>query len=80
MGSPIEIIQQSPEELDRRIQEQYKLLGYDPEVKPAGIEGQKTTLGEALRRLNTQESEEILSDKEKSYSQVFPDSANPRVA
>lgn len=65
MGSPIEIIQQSPEELDRRIREQYKLLGYDPEPKATGIEAQKTTLGEALRRLNTQESEEILSDKEK---------------
>jgi len=65
MGSPIEIIQQSPEELDRRIREQYKLLGYDTDTRAPEIEGQKTTLGEALRRLNTQESEEILSDKEK---------------
>jgi len=77
MGSPIEIIQQSPEELDRRIREQYKLLGYDTDTRVPELECQKTTLSEAMQQIRSQESEEIISDKLKSYHQVFPDSANP---
>jgi len=50
-GAPIEVVQLSPEELDRKIKEQYKLLGYVDSENTDKLEGQKTTLSAALSQM-----------------------------